>query len=130
MSALKVKEEDEGTHKCCKMYGGCTDRKNNRPARFEDTWKLERGCKNRIRHLFYGWVYRGVYGGPRHILARASSWQCYDRHLDEVEKQAVSFWEDWLAPIPLWLNNVVLMQQIEVSNGQLLSRSGFVCSAL
>ena len=51
-------------------------------------------------------------------------------HYNEVQKQTVSFWQNWLAPIPIWLSNVVLMQQIEVHKEGGLGDIKFDCSAI
>ena len=65
------------------------------------------------------------------MFAKWSSWACYKAHRKEVEKQTVQFWQNWLAPIPVWLNNIVLMQALEVKNGtQKATHSTFDCSAL
>ena len=62
-------------------------------------------------------------------FSQRSSKTCYQNHFNEVQKQTVSFWQNWLAPIPIWLNNVVLMQQIEVHK-EGLQDIEFDCSAI
>ena len=74
-----------------------------------------------------------IYGICFHLPSRDSKWlstTCYHNHYHEVQKQTVSFWQNWLAPIPIWLNSVVLMQQIEVHKEGLLRDTEFDCSAL
>ena len=111
MAALEEHEENNGNQKCCQMYGQCSDCPILKGS-FKDTWKLE--C---------GWTF------PSTFSQRLSK-ICYRNHYNEVQKQTVSFWQNWLAPIPIWLNNVVLMQQIEVRKEGALWDIDFDCSAI
>jgi len=122
MAALEEHEEDNGKQKCCydSPWCDCQIVKGS----FKDTWKLE--C---------GWKDSGYSTSCSLVLclmspSKDSKWlskTCFQSHFNEVQKQTVSFWQNWLAPIPIWLNNVVLMQQIEV---KLLRDIEFDCSAI
>ena len=123
MAALEAHEEND---QCCDDVGDscCPKLKGS----FKDTWKLK--CS---------WTDTGYYTtcisfmGSTSCLMRPSfsspdwSRSCYQEHYNEVQKQTVGFWQNWLAPIPIWLNNVVLMQQIEVHKEG--HDSEFDCSA-
>ena len=101
MSALSAYEDQDGRWDGC---AACV----NAFADYKDTW---RDCSWTDG---FGTICR--FGECRQIprasyLARF----CYERHSLEVEKQVVIFWEEWLALVPIWLNNVVLMQDIPVN---------------
>ena len=126
MAALQRHKEHDGVTQCCQMYGHCYDCPQVKVS-YEDNWKLECGWKDS------GWsrYCAGQIGvcvtslpSPYH-----SDW-CYYKHFNETQKQTVSFWLNWLAPIPIWLNNVVLMQQIEVRKEGLVPDIEFDCSAI
>ena len=128
MSTLEAHEEDNGIQKCCQMYGQCIDCPMLSGS-FKDTWKLECGWKDSgYNTVCYGMV--GLCMTTPSMFSRWTSQRCYQNHYNEVQKQTVSFWQNWLAPIPIWLNNVVLMQQIEVHKGGLLRDIEFDCSAI
>ena len=128
MAALEEHEEDNGSLECCCDFEprchDCPDLKGS----FKDTWKLECGWKD----AGYYTVCNGLLGlctTLPSMLSMLSSETCYRNHYDEVQNQTVSFWQNWLAPIPIWLNNVVLMQQVEVHEGG-LEDIKFDCSAI
>ena len=125
MAAVE-KHEEPSDKKCCfEICHPCFGLKGS----FKDTWKL--GC---------GWKNTGYYtvcAGPIELCQEAPSQfsqqrsrTCYWNHYNEVQKQTVSFWQNWLAPIPIWLNNAVLMQQIEVHKEGGLEDIKFDCSAI
>ena len=96
---------------------------------FKDTWKLECGWKDTgfstsCEPITYRCIMK-----PSEFSKQISE-ACYRDHYNEVQKQTVSFWQNWLAPIPIWLNNVVLMQQIEVRKEGALGDIEFDCSAI
>ena len=126
MAALEEHEEDNGNHKCCPMYGACSDCPILKGS-FKDTWKLECGWKNSGYHTI---CVSGLCGTVPTTLSKWSSKKCYRNHYNEVQKQTVRFWQNWLAPIPIWLNNIVLMQQIEVRKEGALGDIEFDCSAI
>ena len=122
MAALEVHEEN--FNRPCRVQD-CA----NGQASFQDTWKLECGWKD----SGYADFCDDLYGICFHLPSRDSKWlstTCYHNHYHEVQKQTVSFWQNWLAPIPIWLNSVVLMQQIEVHKEGLLRDIEFDCSAI
>ena len=126
MAALSRHEEDDGDTQCCQMYGQCTDCPLFKVS-YKDNWKLECGWKDS------GWSSYCI-GSPVGLClmsptAFQSDW-CYHRHYNVTQNQTVSFWLNWLAPIPIWLNNVVLMQQIEVHKEGLVQDIEFDCSAI
>ncbi|CAE7710448.1 ACSL6, partial [Symbiodinium microadriaticum] len=46
------------------------------------------------------------------ITAPLESLLCYRQHKSYVGAQTVAYWLTWLAPIPSWLQSVVMMQQV------------------
>ena len=125
-AALQRHEEDDGVTQCCQMYGHCSDCPLVKVS-YKDNWKLECGWKNSGWSRYCPWpigVCVTSLPSPYH-----SDW-CYYKHSNETQKQTVSFWLKWLAPIPIWLNNVVLMQQIEVRKEGLVPDIEFDCSAI
>ena len=126
MSALSANEQDHGTQKCCKMYSTCIDCPIL-TGEFKDTW---RNCN--WKDSGYSTICVGIVGRCMTQPSPFSLWtskMCYNNHRNEVQKQLVKFWSDWLAPIPIWLNNVVLMQEIEVQKAAGLASADFDCSA-
>ena len=127
MSTLEAHEEDKGTIKCCPVYSQCVDCPIL-TGEFKDTWKLECGWKNSgYSTACAGWV--GACVTAPTMKSQRRSKKCYQNHYNEVQKQTVTFWQNWLAPIPIWLNNVVLMQEIEVHKDELSRDMKFDCSA-
>ena len=106
MSALSAYEDQDGILNCC-PGAGCVACLNSF-ADYKDTWR-DCGWTDG-----FGTTCRGTkcVQIPRDYVAAKA---CYKRHSLEVEKQLVNFWADWLAPVPIWLNNVVLMQDIPVN---------------
>ena len=128
MAALEEHEEDNGIQKCCEL-GFCSDCLILRGS-FKDSWKLECGWKDTGFETRCMWMF-GICRTYPSLFSQHLSKTCYRNHYNEVQKQTVSFWQNWLAPIPIWLNNVVLMQQIEVHDEE--GASGdieFDCSAI
>ncbi|CAK8996782.1 unnamed protein product [Durusdinium trenchii] len=128
-SALEVHEEDNGKQRCCDrvVFPYCIVCPDQSGV-FRDTWKL---CDWKKWYHTYCVAYVDLCGMMPDMSAKSSSWACYKAHRQEVEKQTVLFWQNWLAPIPVWLNNIVLMQALEVKNGtQKATHSTFDCSAL
>ena len=129
MAALEEHEEIDDLECCFEICFHCRGPKGS----FKDTWKLECGWKNTG---YYHVCSRSVGGcqmstqmAPSQISQQFSR-TCYRNHYNEVQKQTVSFWQNWLAPIPIWLNNAVLMQQIEVHKEGGLEDIKFDCSAI
>ena len=126
MAAVEEHEEIDVVKCCWEICIECWGPKGS----FKDTWKLECGWKN----TGYYTVCYGILGCNTQIAPSQFSQQrsrtCYRNHYNEVQKQTVSFWQNWLAPIPIWLNNVVLMQQIEVHKEGGLEDIKFDCSAI
>ncbi|CAE7563421.1 unnamed protein product [Symbiodinium natans] len=54
---------------------------------------------------------------------------CYNQHQAWVENQTVSAWTNWLALLPWWLSNVLVMQNVSVQSGDFLSWSNFAREA-
>ena len=128
MAALEEHEENNGKQKCCPSFGGqCTDCPKLKGS-FKDTWKLECGWKD--SGYSTSCVSLGLCLSSPSIYSYRLSKTCFQNHFNEVQKQTVSFWQNWLAPIPMWLNSVVLMQQIEVHKEELLRDIEFDCSAI
>ncbi|CAE7658897.1 Exd2 [Symbiodinium microadriaticum] len=101
-------EEGEYPGKCCGDFGcyECV-----LPfGEFKDTWKKPE-CKWHDGYEMICVNSRCKYRPHSADTAR----RCYQQHYDEVEKQLVKFWADWLAPVPIWLNNILLMQDIPVN---------------
>ena len=127
MAAVEEHEEDSD-QRCCGFDSVCHDCGGLKGS-FKDTWKLECGWKN----TGYHYVCFGLLGWCQMAPSQFSqqrSRTCYRNHYNEVQKQTVSFWQNWLAPIPIWLNNVVLMQQVEVHKEGGLEDIKFDCSAI
>ena len=106
MSALSEYGGQDGILNCC-PGGGCTACLKSFHD-YKDTWRdceWTDGYGTTCRGFKCAYIPRDPY------TAKA----CYKRHSREVEKQLVNFWADWLAPVPIWLNNVVLMQDIPVN---------------
>ena len=98
---------------------------------FKDTWKLECGWKDSGYSLLSLMIYwYCVFMSLPEIQSGYPFRHATTIIINEVQKQTVSFWQNWLAPIPIWLNNVVLMQQIEVHKEGLLRDIEFDCSAI
>ncbi|CAJ1330125.1 unnamed protein product [Effrenium voratum] len=56
--------------------------------------------------------------------------QCFYDHKKWVENQTVSFWVSWLALLPMWLANVMTMQNISVMNLTTMTANfNFSCQA-
>ena len=128
LAALEEHEENNGNQKCClPIYGQCTDCPFSWGT-FKDTWKLECGWKDSGYYTYCNGMIEKCMTYPS-IFSQRSSKTCYQNHVNEVQKQTVGFWQNWLAPIPIWLNNVVLMQQIEVHK-EGLQDIEFDCSAI
>eukprot|EP00439_Symbiodinium_sp_Y106_P075233 s492_g14.t2 len=107
MSALEAHEDDQGTGECCLLW---TCRKCQfLSGEFKDTWKLSCDWKNSGYHTYC--VTTQCMFGPV-PFARRMSRHCYQRHREEVENQTVSFWQNWLTPLPIWLDSIALMQSI------------------
>ena len=96
---------------------------------FKDTWKLECGWKDTGFYTECDLIFDRCIMKPTEF-SKQNSEACYRDHYNEVQKQTVSFWQNWLAPIPIWLNNAVLMQQIEVRKEGALGDIEFDCSAI
>ena len=108
MAALEEHEEDNGIQKCCEQDGFfCSDCPILRGS-FKDSWKLECGWKDTGFETRCMWMI-GICSTYPSMSSQHLSKTCYRNHYKEVQKQTVGFWQNWLAPIPIWLNNVVLM---------------------
>ena len=129
MAALEEHEEDNGHVHCCYSgHSGHCDDCHIRKGSFKDTWKLECGWKDTGFETACEWTLGLCYTAPSTISQPLS--ETYRNHYNEVQKQTVSFWQNWLVPIPIWLNTVVLMQQIEVHKEGALGDIEFDCSAV
>ena len=117
MAAFEEHEEDHGW-----MY--CGEHCHLQTASFKDTWKLECGWNAGYTTSCTTWFPIECVTSPSIDSAKT----CKQNHYNEVQKQTVSFWQNWLVPIPIWLNAVVLMQQIEVHNEG--GHIEFDCSAI
>ena len=127
MAAVEEHEEIDDVRCCWEICIDCLGFKGS----FKDTWKLECGWKNTGYYtVCYGipLLFCNTQMAPSQFSEQRSR-TCYRNHYNEVQKQTVSFWQNWLAPIPIWLNNVVLMQQIEVHKEGGLDIK-FDCSAI
>ena len=122
MAALEEHKEDFGW-----VYCGLDvhERCHVQTVSFKDTWKLECGWTEVFSTMCSGYFGECV-TSPDIFSAET----CKQNHYNEVQKQTVSFWQNWLAPIPIWLNAVVLMQQIEVHKERALGDIEFDCSAI
>ena len=105
MAAFEEHKEDHG-------WAYCGDYCHLEEVSFKDTWKLECGWNAGYIRTCTTWFPIFCETSPSVDSANT----CQRNHYNEVQKQTVSFWQNWLAPIPIWLNAVVLMQQIEVHN--------------
>ena len=112
MSALSATETDHGIHECCSPIGHCA-KCPSLSGEFKDTWKDECDWKNSGYKSF---CVVGMCVTTPSLRSRKFSRRCYDNHFKEVEKQTALFWRSWLDPIPVWLNNIVLMEGIIVGN--------------
>ena len=63
------------------------------------------------------------------ITAPLESLLCYRQHKSYVGAQTVAYWLTWLAPIPSWLQSIVMMQQVNVTRAQTTLQTGFDCTA-
>ena len=129
MFALEAREVDHGTQTCCwfdpiKPCINCSHQEGS----FKDIWKLECGWKNSGYRTNCDPLRRMCMMWPT-LWSKWASKLCYNTHYNEVQRQTVLFWQNWLAPIPFWLHNVVLMQQLEVRTGGLRDIE-FDCSAM
>ena len=130
MAALEEHVEWNGFSCCRKEYGQCAYCPIEKGS-FKDTWKLECGWKDTGFYTFCTSIDQiGQCKTYPSMDSDSLSFNCYRNHYNEVQKQTVSFWRNWLAPIPIWLNNVVLMQQIEVHKEGGLEDIKFDCSAI
>ena len=128
MAAVEEHEEIDVVKCCFEICKDCPGLKGS----FKDTWKLECGWKNTgYYYVCYGPSFLGCQTQMEPSqFSQQRSRTCYRNHYNEVQKQTVSFWQNWLAPIPIWLNNAVLMQQIEVHKEGGLEDIKFDCSAI
>ena len=132
MAALEDHEENHGIKACCPIDMRRQHRCLDCPiltGSFKDTWKLECGWKDSGYLTYCGPLLGACMMFPSFNSERLSK-TCYQNHFNEVQKQTVRFWQNWLAPIPIWLNSVVLMQQIQVRKEGLLRDIEFDCSAI
>ena len=129
MAALEEHVEYNGFQNCCHEdpSGSCAYCRIDKGS-FKDTWKLECGWKDTGYYTQCNWWIGACMTYPSWD-SHSLSYNCYRNHYNEVQKQTVSFWQNWLAPIPIWLNNVVLMQQVEVHEGA-LGDIEFDCSTI
>ena len=52
---------------------------------------------------------------PSDTTTEPAAETCFNQHKAWVENQTVAMWQNWLGLIPLWLNNVIVMQNVSVS---------------
>ncbi|CAK9070811.1 unnamed protein product [Durusdinium trenchii] len=128
MSSLGSKTVDEGTQQCCKPFPyGPGPNCVTCPKGYGEFWDNWRECSWEKLQYGLGCAPLTAACGSDPV-AIFSMTQCFTNHRNEVEKQAVAFWQSWLAPIPMWLNNVMLMQKIEVKvRKQAFRVSQFTC---
>lgn len=126
MSALSATETDHGIHECCSPIGHCA-KCPSLSGEFKDTWKDECDWKNSGYKSFC--AVGMCITTPSGLFSRNISRRCHENHFKEVEKQTALFWRSWLDPIPVWLNNIVLMEGIIVGNEDRPRNFSFDCRA-
>ncbi|CAE7728305.1 unnamed protein product [Symbiodinium sp. CCMP2592] len=103
-------------------------------AKYKDTWQDD--CKwkvgfeqEMIEQYHYMTRFHPKYSAKQVEKLAKETKKCYEKHAREVEKQTVRFWMQWIQVVPLWLFNVMKMQQVVVSkDSSLMSDPPVDCS--
>ncbi|CAE7917158.1 ANP2 [Symbiodinium sp. KB8] len=156
MSAAEAHEEDQGWRDCC-VLGTC-NKCHFISGEFKDTWKLSCDWKSRgyDTRCLSGACVRP---DPSALYMTRHCYQCHREEVAnqtvtrwhfgnllslfilvvvEVSLNGywfprattqVQFWQNWLSPLPIWLDSIALMQSIRVKPTATPRSSGFDCSA-
>ncbi|CAE7886483.1 ACSL6 [Symbiodinium sp. KB8] len=108
--------QSTSTVKCCSLQGQCTQCTGEA---YGDSWQ-QCGWQTGYSVSCYQYL---------DITAPLESLLCYRQHKSYVGAQTVAYWLTWLAPIPSWLQSVVMMQQVNVTRAQTTLQTGFDCTA-
>ncbi|CAE7454375.1 SPCC736.13, partial [Symbiodinium microadriaticum] len=108
MSAVEAHEEDHGWSRCCStMYQVVICNECYIVSgEFKDTWKSSCDWKNSGYHTIC--ALSCCILAPD-MFAMFMARDCYQRHREEVANQAVQFWQNWLTPLPIWLDSIADM---------------------
>ena len=121
--------QSTSTVKCCSLQGQCTQCTGKA---YGDSWQQ---CGWQTGYSVSCYQYLDACetiptgSNTEDITAPLESLLCYRQHKSYVEAQTVAYWLTWLAPIPSWLQSIVMMQQVNVTRAQTTLQTGFDCTA-
>lgn len=121
--------QSTSTVKCCSLQGQCTQCTGEA---YGDSWQQ---CGWQTGYSVSCYQYLDACqtiptgSNTEDITAPLESLLCYRQHKSYVEAQTVAYWLTWLAPIPSWLQSIVMMQQVNVTRAQTTLQTGFDCTA-